>query len=415
MKFRVLVIDPVEKIRLQLLNLLKQDISELVLYSYDPITRGQPSANFNWLTYDLVILSSYLGKDNGTGLEWLQAIKSAEGSPGVIMLCAKKDEGLDETYKEIGADECLAKEKLTRRMLTSAVSYIVKFNQLTRSRKESEHRKARGPELPGYKVGKVLNTTDVSSLYLVNSEADNKPYVIKTLFSEWLDDDSLVERFVNEYELIHAIDHPNVVKLHQLGFTEEFIYIIMDYLPGGSLYERIQQWNIKYAQAFRYLWQMSEGLACLHKQGILHRDLKPSNVMFRNADQLMLIDFGISKHLGNINEDMTQSNVEMGTLPYMSPEAVTATELDERSDVYSMGIIFFEMLSGKKPFRPLAPIDVLKYHRKEESFILGENLKQFQPLIDEMVATDRENRLSDMANLQAYIKEHYSQYLDDDC
>lgn len=415
MKFRVLVIDPVEKVRSQLLRLLKQDISELVLYSYDPIARGQPVSNFNWMTYDLVILSSDLGEDNGTGLDWLRAIKSAEGSPGVIMLCATQDEALMETYKEMGADECLAKEKLTRRMLTSAVSYIVKFNQLTRSREESAQRKQKGPELPGYKVGKVLNTTDHSSLYLVKSEAENKPYVVKTLFSEWLDDDSLVERFVNEYELIHEIQHPNVVKLHQLGFTEEFIYIIMDYLPGGSLFERIQEWNIKHTQAFRYLWQISSGLECLHDQGILHRDLKPSNVMFKNADQLMLIDFGISKQLENINEDLTNSNIVMGTLPYMSPEAVTALELDERSDVYSLGIMFYEMLVGSKPFRPIAPVDVLKYHRQYDGFKLEGHLKQFQPFLDKMVASDRNDRFASMPSLQDYIKEHYAQYLEFDC
>ena len=412
MKFRVLIIDPVEKIRLQLLRLLKQDLPELVLYSYDPITRGQPGSSFNWLTYDLVILSSNLGEDNGTGMEWLKAIKASEGSPGVVVLYNKQDQSLAEAYKESGADEVLAKEKLTRRMLTSAVSYIVKFNQLTRSRQESEHRKAIGPELPGYKVGKVLNTTDVSCLYLVNSSADNKPYVVKTLFSEWLDDDSLVERFVNEYELIHNISHPNVVKLRQLGFTEEFIYIIMDYLPGGSLFERIQEWNIKHTQVFRYLWQISSGLHCLHKQGILHRDLKPSNVMFKNAEQLMLIDFGISKQLQGLTEDVTSSNIVMGTLPYMSPEAVTASDLDERSDIYSLGIMFYEMLMGNKPFRPLVPADVIRHHRQYNGFLLGEKLQQFQPLLNTMVASDRTNRFPDIPSLQAYIKENYAHYLE---
>lgn len=413
-KFRVMVIEPVEKVREQLVRLLKLDLPELILYSYDPITRGQPSANFNWLTYDLVLLSSDLGKDNGSGLDWLQMIKAVNKSAGVVVLYKNTDQDKISAYKAAGADECLSKEKLSRKMLTSAVSYVVKFNHLTKSREESSLRKNRGPELPGYTVGKVLNTSDASSLYLVNAEADNRPYVVKTLFSEWLDDDSMVERFVNEYELIHDIDHPNVVKLHQLGFTEEFIYIIMDYLPGGSLYERIQEWNITHKQVFKFMTQMCNGLLCLHQKGILHRDLKPSNVMFRNAEQLMLIDFGISKKLQSFEEDLTVSNVVMGTLPYMSPEAVTAGELDERSDIYSLGVILYEMLVGSKPFRPLAPVDVVRYHRQYDGFRVDGKLQQFQPLLNRMVAAQQVDRFASVADLQQFIETEYGHYLKDD-
>lgn len=413
-KFRVMVIEPVEKVREQLVRLLKQDIPELILYSYDPITRGQPSANFNWLTYDLVILSSDLGEDNGTGVEWLKLIKDSNKTAGVVVLYKKRDQDKVKEYKQAGADECLAKDKLSRKMLTSAVSYVVKFNHLTKSREESSHRKNVGPELPGYKVGKVLNSSDVSSLYLVNSEVDNRPYVVKTLFSEWLDDDSMVERFVNEYELTHEIDHPNVVKLHQLGFTEEFIYIIMDYLPGGSLFERIQEWNITHKQVFQFMAQICNGLLCLHENGILHRDLKPSNVMFRNAEQLMLIDFGISKKIQSLEEDLTMSNVVMGTLPYMSPEAVTAGDLDERSDIYSLGVIFYEMLVGSKPFRPLAPIDVVRYHRQYDGFRVEGKLQQFQPLLNRMVAAQPTDRFASVIDLQDFINEEYGQYLEID-
>jgi len=371
MKSRILIIDPSGKTRNQLSDILKAEFPGGSIYTYDPIIRGFPPNNFNWMTYDLVILSSDLGAENGNSLDWLRAIKKAEGSPGVILLCNTKHVALKDTFLEEGADEFLAKEG-----------------------------------------GKVLNSTEDSCLYLVNSDLDNRPYVVKALFSEWLDDDTLVERFVDEYELIHNINHPNVVKLHQLGFTEEFIYIIMDYLPGGSLFERIQEWNIQHKQAFSYLWQMTEGLHCLHEQGVLHRDLKPSNVMFRNATHLKLIDFGISKAIGT--EDVTVSNVVMGTLSYMSPEAVTAKELDKRADVYSLGVIFYEILMGKKPFQPIQPIDVIKYHRLDDTFELVEHLQQFQPLIDRMTATNRNNRFGDMPSLQKYIKNHYAQYFEEE-
>ncbi len=412
MKSRILIIDPSGKTRNQLSDILKAEFPGGSIYTYDPIIRGFPPNNFNWMTYDLVILSSDLGAENGNSLDWLRAIKKAEGSPGVILLCNTKHVALKDTFLEEGADEFLAKEGLKKRMLISAIEYIVKFNHASNERAGSERRKAVGPELPGYTVGKVLNSTEDSCLYLVNSDLDNRPYVVKALFSEWLDDDTLVERFVDEYELIHNINHPNVVKLHQLGFTEEFIYIIMDYLPGGSLFERIQEWNIQHKQAFSYLWQMTEGLHCLHEQGVLHRDLKPSNVMFRNATHLKLIDFGISKAIGT--EDVTVSNVVMGTLSYMSPEAVTAKELDKRADVYSLGVIFYEILMGKKPFQPIQPIDVIKYHRLDDTFELVEHLQQFQPLIDRMTATNRNNRFGDMPSLQKYIKNHYAQYFEEE-
>ncbi|MCK6478559.1 MAG: serine/threonine protein kinase, partial [Phycisphaerales bacterium] len=156
------------------------------------------------------------------------------------------------------------------------------------------------------------------------------------------------DRFLQEYELIARVDHPNVVRIFDLGIADDHAYIAMEYCSRGSLKRRIAA-GMSGEQAFASMQVMAAALGALHAVGIYHRDLKPTNVMFREDDSLVLIDFGLAKQ-AQFKAGITGTGAIFGTPYYMSPEQGEGNAVDQRSDIYSLGIVFYEMLTGRKPY-----------------------------------------------------------------
>jgi serine/threonine protein kinase len=200
----------------------------------------------------------------------------------------------------------------------------------------------------------------------------------------------LFDRFLQEYEVIARVRHPNVVRIFDLGVADDHAYIAMEFLGAGSLAERLNA-ALDPELALRYASDIGSALTAIHDAGILHRDLKPANIMFREDGTLALIDFGLAKQV-RLRAAITGTGQIFGTPYYMSPEQGHAEPTDERSDIYSLGCIFYEMLTGQRPFTASSPMGVIYRHAHAPRPRLERSLTHLQPILDRMLAVERVER-----------------------
>lgn len=400
---RVLIIDDSKKFRNAISRVINQECPDIVVYEYDPLQEGMPSKTFNWLTYDLVLLDYRIGDENG--LDWLRELKKNPDFPIVVMMTGSKRE-VGKKAMELGADDYLTKQKMTKSMLISTIKHVLQYAEAKRKSREMAIRETLGPSIPGYRIVQKIGQGGMSSVYLARQEENDGIVVIKTLFSESIEDETFVDRFLLEYELICKLDNPNIVKIYHQSYTEELMYMIMEYFPNGDLHQRITNSGITVEQSLNYLVKIASGLKAIHGCGIIHRDLKPSNIMFRANDTLAIIDFGISKEI-QVEDELTGDDIVMGTLSYMSPESGQGKAVDARSDIYSLGIMFYEMLTGEKPYRGSGPADTVMKHARAPIPELPDELRNLQALFDIMVAKDPVDRFQSAEQLIEYVLRRY--------
>jgi serine/threonine protein kinase len=258
-----------------------------------------------------------------------------------------------------------------------------------------------GPALTGLRRHSFiaeLHSGDLSSVYLAQEQGSGKRRVFKVL--KHMPDtgsSSLFDRFLQEYEIIARVEHPNVVRIFDLGIADDHAFIAMEYLAGGSLAKRLRR-TLSRAEAVDYARQIARALEAIHAAGILHRDLKPANVMFREDDTIALIDFGLAKQM-KLEAAITGTGQIFGTPYYMSPEQGHADPVDERSDIYSLGCILYEMLTGKRPFVADSPMAVIYQHAHAPRPVLIEGFRELQPALDCMLAIDPADRYQSAAEL----------------
>ena len=238
----------------------------------------------------------------------------------------------------------------------------------------------------------MLAESPVSSVYLAESERNGSKVALKVLHQP-PDESSGVrnfDRFLREYQIAAAIEHPNVARVHDFGVADDHAFIAMEYFPLGDLRARIKQ-GIHPLRALTFLRQMAEALKVLHDAGVLHRDLKPGNVMLRDELSVAVIDYGLSKHV-ELDATLTNSGEIFGTPYYMSPEQGHGRDTDARSDIYSMGIIFYEMLMKRKPYVAGTPMQVIYKHAHSPLPELRAELKRFEELLYNCIAKDPKRR-----------------------
>ncbi len=392
---RVLIIDDHAEYREWLGHHIGVEWPEAEILQHDPSEGQVIPAECAPAEFDLVILDYQW--QGGSGLEVLRSFKRRPGFPPVILLTAQGDEAKAVAAIKAGADDYLPKKRLRHEQIVAAVRESIRKGRRTVARyasakKNDPPEEEGGYALRGHRFVKRLAKGGVSSVYLVENEETEEPVVVKVLREVPDVDDSqgAFERFLQEYELISAIRHPNIVTIYDLGIGDDHAYIAMEYFPDGDLKSRIGR-GIPLEESLAYAEQMAAALAAIHRIGVLHRDIKPGNVMLRQDDSVALIDFGLAKHQ-KTTVDLTRTGEIFGTPYYMSPEQGHGDVVDERGDIYGLGVILYEMLTGEKPFVASTPMGVIYKHNHTPVPTLPASVRDLQPLVDKAMAKDPASR-----------------------
>jgi len=251
----------------------------------------------------------------------------------------------------------------------------------------------------GHRCIKAVGSGGMCSIYLAESERAGRVVVLK-VFSQVPDvSDRIVgfDRFIQEYEIVAALNHGNIVRIFDLGIADDHAYIAMEHFPAGDLRQRMKM-PLSAAEALAYLRQIASALEAIHAVGVLHRDLKPANVMLRDDRSLCLIDFGLAK--ANASDvELTGAREIFGTPYYMSPEQGHAEPVDARSDLYSLGVIFYEMLTGQKPFKGATAMEVIYKHKRADLPELAPEFAAYKPILARLLAKSPADRFQSAREL----------------
>jgi serine/threonine-protein kinase PpkA len=247
-------------------------------------------------------------------------------------------------------------------------------------------------QLQGYRLIKKLGEGGMSQVFLAEYSATGAQHVLKLIHITEDDDGDMLQRFISEYALISQIDHPNVAKIFTQGFSASHAYIAMEYFPGGDL-RRLMSDDIAIDVALAVLMQIAGALGAIHERGIVHRDMKPDNIMIRADGSLALADFGIAT-LKDTRLAKTAHGEVFGTPAYIAPEQASAQPTDHRADLYALGVMFFELLTGQKPYRASTTEALLYQHVNLAIPELPAQFSQLQPLINAMMAKKPEERVA---------------------
>jgi serine/threonine-protein kinase PpkA len=256
-------------------------------------------------------------------------------------------------------------------------------------------------QVPGYNILQIIGQGGQAKVYHAEREHDGLRVALKVLDRRMKNDPVFLERFVREYKLLSALEIDYVARIYDQGFSGDLPYIAMEYLPSGTLAARIVE-GIAPRAALRLTAQIARALAAIHQRGIVHRDLKPANILFRPDGRPVLVDFGLAKDLG-VASNLTIAGHLIATPRYMSPEQCMGKPVDERTDLYSLGVVLYEMLTGQKIFGQATPAELLKLHTTAPRPQLPEPHAVHQPLLERLLAIDPAQRFPSAVDVCATI------------
>jgi serine/threonine protein kinase len=250
-------------------------------------------------------------------------------------------------------------------------------------------------QIPGYEILRPLGAGGMSTVYLALQRSLDRTVAIKVMRrgtdAAAADTAQSEKRFLLEGRMMAKLPHRNIVAVYDIVSNEDIAYIAMEYLGGGALTDRMRT-GIALADAIAVIVQIAGALEFAHEHGVVHRDLKPANIMFRDSGTPVLTDFGIARYQDGTATRLTQTGMLVGTPTYMSPEQINGMQVDGRADQYSLGILFYELLTGAPPFRGDTPIAVLMAHLTQTPAPLPPEFKAFQDIFDRVLAKNRDDR-----------------------
>jgi serine/threonine-protein kinase len=259
-----------------------------------------------------------------------------------------------------------------------------------------------------YQAISELGSGGMAVVYLAHDPYINRRVAIKLLSAQMTSDKRFHGHFQREAEVIAALEHPCIVPVFDYGWHRNQPYIVMRHMVGGSLKERLdEQGVLDLNQLSRIVDRVAEGLDAAHAQGIIHRDVKPSNILFDKAGEPFLADFGIAKILHRATSET--GPFVLGTPRYMSPEQITNSPLDGRSDVYALGVLIFQALAGQTPFAGTSSQSIAQAHLKEpvpKILALNPDLRPpWEEIIEKVMAKKPDDRYVTAGELAADVQQ----------
>jgi eukaryotic-like serine/threonine-protein kinase len=358
---------------------------------------------------DLIVLSANCGAgqaDPDNSLDLLRAARAARNCPPVVVIAAGGNELSAVEAMRVGAADYLPRTLLNAQRLANALRGALRTQRRAapapvRAVKIARH--SVDPayiDLPQYSLLHKLGESARAAVYLAYSSTLGRNVALK-ISKPQLESNEDCQEFAREYAAISALQNPAVVDIYDYGFHDGREFIAMEYFPCGDLKMRLQQ-PMTTTESLQYAQRICAALEVVHGAGLVHRDLKPPNVMLREDGSVVLIDFGLAKHLDKAHLN-TMAGVLRGSPYYMSPEQAQGLPLDARSDLYSAGVILFEMLTGNRPYLGTTAVEVMQQHVNGPRPPLPAACASLEPLLDRLMARDRTERFADAAEVRAAL------------
>ena len=413
---RFLIVDESGQIRRTLSDMLRARWPGARVDEWNPRERGNPAGELARSSYDAVLLEAHpAGAD---GLAWLAEIRGHASAPPVVLVADHGDTHVAIQAMKAGAADFVRKTGLTPQLLGRSLEDAMLEHEIRRQEITGTHtpftrtvpiqlnRIGAPPpgsavSIQGYRTLRMIGEGGMAQVYLSERVRDGLQLVLKVLDPGLRSNGTFLQRFKREYDLLASLENEYVARIYDHGFSGEHPYIAMEYLSGGTLAARIQE-DMTSLAALRLTSQIAKALDAIHSHDIVHRDLKPQNIMFRDTGRPVIVDFGLAKDLGTSIE-LTRFGEVLATPRYMSPEQCLGREADARSDLYSLGAIFYEMLTGERLFGEAGPADLVYRHVHAPIPRLPARLAGYQTIVDRLLAKKPEDRFRSARELFATI------------
>ena len=397
---KAIIIDPSPGALAATRRLLASADPAVEVTEYDPEQLGPPPPGFNWGLYDLLLIAEEPG-DGRTALDWLQRTAPDAAFPAAYVLTRDDGKHYAARAPTDGVRGALAPHELSVPRLRKVLRALAGRQQNADARVSLSQDAAilqgiasLGPlpasEGSGYRFQRLIGQGAFSRVYLAEQAASQELTVLKLVDLDQDAHPEVLVAFIREAALLAATASPHVVRYFSHGCTRHYAWLAMEFLGGGDLKQRIGA-GLDTGQAIDLMHQLLRALHAVHTQRIVHCDLKPGNLLFRRPNELVLVDFGLSRQLLTTHDEPVWLQAQ-GTASYCSPEQLRGEPLDCRTDLYSAGVVFFELLTGRKPYASLTPQKTLDLHLHAPLPRLPRHLRAFQPVLDRLLAKSPEDR-----------------------
>jgi serine/threonine protein kinase len=387
---RFLIVDPSGEFRSTLAGILRARWPLAFTDEWDPRAHGNPRAALARERYAAVLMAA----EAEAGQDWVAEVRRDPAAPPVVMYSQNGAEHLVHSVE--GA---LREQEARRGDVPGALAFPQAGQVAARKADTPVDRDERA--IPGYRSLRKIGEGGMAQVYLAEREQDGLQLVLKVLDPRLRSDQTFFKRFVQEYKLVAGLHNEYVAHIYDQGFAGEHPYIAMEFLSGGTLATRIHE-GVTSLAALRITSQIARALDAIHAHGIIHRDLKPQNILFRDNGRPVIVDFGLAKNLG-AKTTLTRHGQVIATPRYMSPEQCLGKPADHRSDLYSLGVIFYEMLSGLKLYDAEGPAGLVYQHVHGPIPRLPGRLAGYQGIVDRLLAKAPAERFQSARELFAMI------------
>jgi serine/threonine protein kinase len=376
---------------------------------HDLAAYGKPPADFRWDRYAHVLIDDeYLRRE---GLLWLSELRTKPNVPKIVRVLPEVKRAAPPAEIEVNAPPMPQRKSDSRPGAAVSIPRIPQHENKSSTRPEPQadspsmiqradakrladaEAVLKSAGIEGFTPVKPLGSGATANVCLCERVSDGQQVVLKILKGEGSGDSDLLSRFVQEYFATSSIDSPYVAKVFEHGFSETHAYIVMEYFPAGDLRARVARDRPQVEESLIIVGSILSALTSVHAAGIIHRDLKPANVMFREDGTIALVDFGSARRDAD-PVAKTLAGVVIGTPYYLSPEQALGGTADERSDLYSVGVMFYELLTGQRMYAAASLVGLFEMHKNAPIPKLPEAHARFQPFFEALVSKKPTDRYS---------------------